>query len=327
MTTINIFYGPDDYRSITLESHPNNTYQDIVTDLIKNGINSGPLFRLDETPILNYDTPIAESELDYAPLVMDYNDIIDITDDRQTPHQIPLDDQMIFRDLYNYLIADGVSTPITILYDGQPINLDDSIEPYDLRDNFQLLSFTTHPHPHPVKIQHSRPTPQQPVQQPPIQQPPIQRPPIQQPIQKPVQQPVQPIRQPIQQPVQRSVQQQPVQQPPIQQPKRPSQTISQQPNQQTVVQKPTSKIIPITIFGVPVNESMEINDDVVVSDVINSFLEEYRWPEAHDMGLFVVKDGSIRPAKNDELVTKLDGKLYIAPPFEVLFDMASKNPE
>ena len=59
----------------------------------------------------------------------------------------------------------------------------------------------------------------------------------------------------------------------------------------------SNELLPIDTKCKACVKSIDINDDVIVSDVINYFMNEYQSLKEYDMRLIVVKDGTIRFTK------------------------------
>lgn len=113
-------------RDINVSS---DTYQDIITQLIKTGEKSGQIYTMQGDNV-DYNAPITEKEIQYVtyPGTPEYNKLFfgKILD----PQFIPYSDTMKNRDIYNYLIALYDYKPeFSIIVNSNLLNLDDNINP------------------------------------------------------------------------------------------------------------------------------------------------------------------------------------------------------
>ena len=128
---VNIFTGINPQVPKTYEIEAK-TYQDIVTAIIRSGMESGKIYRLDGERI-NYGDPITSSQVNYIisdninklkmnirSLELGKNLFIDV------------DKNGTFRDIYNFIIAHyDIPKNISFVVRGKLVDLDADVLPYD----------------------------------------------------------------------------------------------------------------------------------------------------------------------------------------------------
>lgn len=135
MIRINIFDGTNLQipKQVDVTINNSNTYQDLITTLINAGEKSGQIYTMHGEEV-NYDGLITEREIQY----ITFNGNIEprkllIRKKRGGILLIPYNENMIARDVYNYIIALAKQTPgFKISYGYNELNLNDKIKLIDI---------------------------------------------------------------------------------------------------------------------------------------------------------------------------------------------------
>lgn len=112
------------------------TYQDIITILIGQGMQSGKI-RVRQCEIINYNGPITLTAVNYIiPKGGTSNVTIRTTDG--TTGTVIYNTNGTFRDIYNQMIARGYPLNSKIIKEGKLMNLDDLVSPHELAKSEML---------------------------------------------------------------------------------------------------------------------------------------------------------------------------------------------
>lgn len=128
--TVNLFYGFEAQEPRSLEFSNITIYQDVVTLLINNGEKSGHLYNLKGTEV-NYLKRATITNLNYVMLESTITQEIPIeiyTDsDTFTEISVPFNPEMTYRDIYNYVVASGVTILSYLMLNGEKVDLDNKV--------------------------------------------------------------------------------------------------------------------------------------------------------------------------------------------------------
>lgn len=126
---VNVFNGSNDKnpKNILVRA---NTYQDIVTLLIQSGYKSGQIYTLTWNEI-DYLSEVKYPEVNYVmvPTPLNKQLFSEVFFPKSEPYLVSFNNDQKIRDIYNYLVAQGESTGITLVYGGQLLQLEDRIDP------------------------------------------------------------------------------------------------------------------------------------------------------------------------------------------------------
>lgn len=145
MTIVHIYHEKNYINSYEVDG---TTYQDLITNIIKSGGESGQIYTLNGEKV-DYNSPITEKEVNYF---IPYGIIYQISMISKTlygpTYTVDFRSNSTYRDIYNSLIAKGVSYPKIFFFEAIK-NLDEKMyDPSDILRENRPLKFLEQSYPY-----------------------------------------------------------------------------------------------------------------------------------------------------------------------------------
>lgn len=146
MTTVHIYQEKDHIGSYVINGA---TYQDLITDIIRSGSESGQIYTLNGEEV-DYNAPITEEEVFYIIKGGGMREVFTTMGFPPKSDSYKIRTEGIFRDLYNLLISDGIQYP-KIIYRGSQVGLNEKFSDYNLEDRLTIVPSSTYYDYNPIK--------------------------------------------------------------------------------------------------------------------------------------------------------------------------------